>query len=147
MVPKRWKKLSLRVKAIALVLLATIPALGIVAASGIQQVRRQITVSQNRTVQTVAQYLASASELALAVRDTHELTRIARTGLGDEQTLFVAVYDAHENLLASAVRDQATWERYKKHALQESDAILARQSVQRSGETDKFSPEIGRAHV
>src|SRR5436853_3615912 len=104
MLRQRIAKLTLRTKTSSISLAITALSLVAVAATGIVQLRNQIATEQRRTADSVALGFARAAELALTVRDSNELTRLANSFLRDETILFIAAYGASNQPLASAVR-------------------------------------------
>jgi signal transduction histidine kinase/CheY-like chemotaxis protein len=138
--------LSLRTKATALVLVVTVLALAVTAAANITRSNRTIAGEQRRSVTAMAQSLARAAELAVAVRDRTELTRLAEGFAWDSQVLFIAVY-ADDRLLAHVSRDQGAWEAYSPAGEAPPGVLVGSQPVRlgtRQNEFDPLGASVGR---
>ena len=139
------KGLSLRVKAIGITVTVTAISLLVVATIGLLQLHEQVTAEQQRAADSVALGFARAAELAMAVRDTHELTRLANSFLRDEKVLFIAASGPHGETLATAVRNRYAWEVYQHRHAGTLDCALGRQNVERSVESNEFSDDPATA--
>ena len=102
MAKHRRIKLTLRTKATVLTVAITSLSLMAVAAVGVWQMRTHIATEQRRAAESVAQGIARASELAVAVHDKRELSRITDSFLRDENILFIATYTGENRLLAKS---------------------------------------------
>ena len=136
-----YNSLTLRTKATAMMLSITTLSLIAVAVTGVVQVRRQITAEQHRTADTVAQGVGRAAELALVVRDTAELTRLANSFLRDRTILFVAVYGSTDRPLATAVRDRAAWDGYQRGAVDPDLCVVGERPVEATLRGDEFAAD------
>jgi signal transduction histidine kinase/DNA-binding response OmpR family regulator len=121
--------MGLRLKATLVVLAGTIVALLIAAGSGIIQVRKLIAADERQTVEAIAQGMAHASELALAVGDQRELAHLTDGFLSNDKIVFVAIYDQSGQLIAHSQRDQAAWDEYSRDHSEGRTFILDRQPV------------------
>jgi PAS domain S-box-containing protein len=131
-------KLTLRSKATAAVALVILLALLAVAVCDVIQMRRLAAVQEHQTVEAVAQGLANACELALAVRDERELSRLAERCMRDEQILLIAVYDNNDKLMTKRARTPELWERYRK-AIGDRNVLYYSQPVMLGATTNEFS--------
>ncbi len=139
---RKWlPNLRLRTKAMIVSLSVATLSLSLVAVAGLLQIRREIASEQHRTADSVAKGVARASQLALSVRDTHELTRVANAFLRDENVLFVAIYADSAQPVASASRDRAAWEGYLRGAVDKNRCIVGDDQVEALGQLDEFSNE------
>jgi signal transduction histidine kinase/CheY-like chemotaxis protein/HPt (histidine-containing phosphotransfer) domain-containing protein len=139
---RRWyAKLSLRTKISAIALAITTLSLMVVATAGILQIRGQIAAEEHRSADSVALGFAHAAELAITVGDKQELNRLTSSFTQDQNILFVAAYDAKDNLLASAVRDAQAWDRYQRGALDSERCLASEREVKSSTVGDEFSSE------
>ncbi len=111
----------------------------LVAATGVVQIRRLIAVEQRRGAESVALGVARASELALAVRDARELTRLANSFLRDDNVLFIAIYADGTEPLATAVRDAAPWDAYRRGNVDRERCVIGEGHIDRSSPSDEFS--------
>jgi signal transduction histidine kinase/CheY-like chemotaxis protein/HPt (histidine-containing phosphotransfer) domain-containing protein len=142
-VKRRWhSSLSLRVKATVITLAIMSFSLAVVAGAGILQLRYQIDAEQHRSADSVSLGIARASELAMTVRDSRELTRLANSFLRDPDILFIAAYADQPAPLAVAVRDQQAWENYKNNKIDNSRCIVGQHTVDALEGTDEFNPGI-----
>jgi signal transduction histidine kinase/CheY-like chemotaxis protein/HPt (histidine-containing phosphotransfer) domain-containing protein len=139
---RRWyAKLSLRTKISAIALGITTLSLMVVATAGILQIRGQIAAEEHRSADSVALGFAHAAELAITVGDKQELSRLTSSFTQDQNVLFVAAYDAKDNLLASAVRDSQAWDQYQHGKLDSERCLAADREVKSSTVGDEFSSE------
>lgn len=97
-------RLSLRVKAMLLVSVIILLALGGMATVTVRQFNQYIAAEHRGIREATAQNFALACELPLAVHDRQELERLAQRFARDEQVTFVAVYDSDNAQLAVAGR-------------------------------------------
>jgi signal transduction histidine kinase/CheY-like chemotaxis protein/HPt (histidine-containing phosphotransfer) domain-containing protein len=132
-------KLTLRTKATAAVAFVTLLALLAVAVSGVVQMRRLVAAEERQTVHAVAQGLGNASELALAVRDERELSRLAERFMRDDQVLLIAVYDGDDKLITKHTRTPELWERYRQ-AIDDKNLLYFSQPVTLGAMADEFAP-------
>jgi len=139
-----WRNLiaksSIRFRATALTLIVIIVALGIAAGTSTWQTNHLVTDGARREVAAMANSLAKACELPLAVKDEAELSRLAGNFLWGQDTLFVTVYDNTGRLMALAARDSAAWGRYAQEHLAGDDLLLGEATVFLSSAGDEFSP-------
>src|SRR5438045_575612 len=84
--------LSLRAKTTAITLSVVLLTASVVATTSLVLMGRQVEAEQLRSARSVALGVSRASEFALAVGDTKELSRVANGFLRDGNVLFVAVY-------------------------------------------------------
>jgi len=132
-------QLSLRVKATALILVVITVALGIAAATTTYQTSVLIAEGERNEVTGVAKSLARACELPLAVKDKTELSRLAGGVLRDEYTVFVAIYDNTNRLMAMVAEKEDIWRAYEEHRLTESELILHEEPVHLSTMVNEFA--------
>jgi Amt family ammonium transporter len=140
--------MGLRLKATLVVLTGTILALLIAAGSGVVQVRKLIAADERQTVEAIAQGMAHASELALAVGDQHELSHLTDGFLGNNKIAFVAVYDESGQLVAHSERDQNAWQAYSLNQSEGQNFILDREPVavdERNSDFDAGSADMSAA--
>jgi signal transduction histidine kinase/CheY-like chemotaxis protein/HPt (histidine-containing phosphotransfer) domain-containing protein len=117
----------------------TMLSLAAVASIGILQIGREISAEQHRTADSVALSVARASELAITVGDTKELSRLASSFLRDENILFVAVYGSGVKPLASAIRDPQAWEQFSHGGVRKDCGIVGTRVVEAFDDSDDFS--------
>jgi len=130
----RLRNLTLRAKAIAIIVVLILAVLSVSGVVSTVQTRRLIEAGQRGEVIAMVTSLAKAVELPLAVEDQAELTRLARSSLWHEHVLFVAVYGEGDKLLAWAARDKKAWDTYCRHGAT-GEIRLGEQDVElRSGE-------------
>jgi len=128
---RQWySRLSLRTKISGMAMLITTLSLAAVAAAGIWQIRSQIAIEEHRSADSVALGFARASELAMAVGDKPELSRLTNSFIRDENVLFIAAYNAAGAKLADAARDQTVWEQYQKGNLDTGRCILSQRQIE-----------------
>ena len=130
---------NLRTKAIALVLTVIIVGLLATGTASIVQTNQLIAAQQRQSVESLAQGLARACELPLAVGDRTELSRMLGRFVWDKYVLFTAVYDGQHQLQASHVRNSAAWDRYLKEPTESQSALIATAPVELSREENEFS--------
>jgi len=133
-------KASIRFRATALTLIVIVVALGIAAGTATWQTSHLVADGARREATTMANSLAKACELPLAVKDKAELSRLASNFLWSQDTLFVTVYDDTGRLMALAKRDNAAWKRYAKEHHAGDDLLLGTATVFLSTAADEFSP-------
>ena len=127
---KYWTdRLSLRIKAATLVLTITLLALSVATTAGLIEMHRLFGADAQGDASALAQGIGHAGELALAVGDQRELSRLAGGLLRNDQVLFVAFYDVSGKLLAHVSRDTQAWENYSRHNIRTKDFVVARQNV------------------
>jgi signal transduction histidine kinase/CheY-like chemotaxis protein/HPt (histidine-containing phosphotransfer) domain-containing protein len=137
---KRWYLgLSLRARVTAITVVITTLALAVVAATGIVQIRRQIDDEQRRRADSLALGVARAAELALAVRDTKELNRLAGSFLRDENVLFIALFADDNTQLALASRDAQSWQSFRQGQNAQNRFVAGEAHVERPAQSDEFS--------
>ena len=140
--PRRWNSnLSLRAKAIGISVAITTLALFTVATVGMLQQKRQIAAEERRAAESMAWGLAHASELAAAVHDTRELSRLAGSFLRDENVLFIAAYGGGSQPLAIAVRDGHAWDLYQRGLTDPRHCVVATHSLEPLASGNDFSEE------
>jgi len=136
----RWfDRLSLRVKATAVILLVIAVALGIAASTAAVQTSQLVATGEQGVVSAMAKSLAEASELPLAVKDKAELSRLANSFLWNKNILFVAIFDNKGQQLACAIRDESAWQAYRRDGLDSPDLLFGQESVLLSSLRDEFS--------
>jgi signal transduction histidine kinase/CheY-like chemotaxis protein/HPt (histidine-containing phosphotransfer) domain-containing protein len=133
-------KSSIRFRATALTLIVIVIALGIAAGTTTWQTSNLVVEGASREAAAMANSLAKACELPLAVKDKAELSRLAGNFLWNRDTLFVAVYDNKGRLMALAARDSAAWGRYAQEHRAGDDLLLGEATVFLSTAADEFSP-------
>jgi signal transduction histidine kinase/DNA-binding response OmpR family regulator/HPt (histidine-containing phosphotransfer) domain-containing protein len=133
--------MSLRTKAITMTVGITTMSLALVAATGVLQLRRQINTEQNRAADSMALAIARASELAMAVRDKHELARLCGSFLRDENILFIALYTDKGQLLTSSVRDIEAWEQFQHGRVDRARCAVGEHVIEPSAQGDEFTEE------
>jgi len=133
--------LSLRTKVTGITVAITVLSLTAVASIGIFQIGREIAAEQHRTADSVALGVARASELAMTVRDTRELSRLANSFLRDDNVLFVAMYADGAKPLAMAVRDATSWEQFAHGGVDKNRGVVGTHSVEGFAQGDEFSGE------
>ncbi|HWE04490.1 MAG TPA: response regulator [Tepidisphaeraceae bacterium] len=140
---RRWySTLSLRAKAIGITVAITTIALSVVAATCVVQLRRQISDEQRRAADSMAMGFARASELAMAVRDTQELSRLANSFLRDPNVLFIAAYSGAETRpLATAGRDRQAWESFQNGRLDNVNCVVGEHRLEPAPEGNEFSDD------
>jgi hypothetical protein len=102
---------GLRAKATVGAVCVTSLALAAVAAANIVETRTLLRLEQARAGAGLARSLARSCEAALARGDRRELDDVSKAFL-DRNTLFNAVYDRDDRLVAGAIRDQEAWWRF-----------------------------------
>jgi HAMP domain-containing protein len=137
----RWESLTLRTKATIVVCCVMIVGLGTVAAVGLQQTRSTIAANEMRTADAAAGSLARTAELAMAVGDMRELSRLATRSLDDREIVLVAVYDGAAKLLTKASRDPAAWDAYTQGRAERAEILLGERNVELSAESNEFDGE------
>ena len=141
---RQWyAKLSLRTKISGIALLITTLSVAVVAVAGILQIRAQISVEERRSADSVALGFARASELAMAVGDKQELSRLTNSFIRDENVLFIAAYNAGGARLADAARDQTAWTQYQQGNVDKSRCVLSERKVETTEQADEFSGDTG----
>lgn len=123
-----FDRASLRVKATASLLAIVAVLQAIVAGSIIINSNEHIASEQTKASGLVAQGLASASELALAVGDREELARLCTSFLKGD-AVFVAIYDQSGELSAHDTTWPEVWNLYQKGLTHERDAIVGKEHV------------------
>ncbi len=128
----------------AFLLFAGVALLSLALPAWVQLKRMNLLIAQgeSRSARSLAQGLAWAVELPLAVKDEVELKRITKKFLGEKQVLFLAVYDKENNLAASAARDQKAWKAFLSGKAPRDDFILGQAAVRFSEEEEDF-PTLG----
>ncbi len=121
--------LSLKVKAFLLFVGVALFSIAVPAIVQIQRMNALIARGESRSAHSLAQGLAWAVELPLAVKDKVELRRIARKFLGDKQVLFIAVFGKGSRPAAKAVRDAGAWKAYISGGNSKEDFILGTADV------------------
>ena len=106
-------KLSLRIKATALVFLVVLLAMSISATTNIVHGHRLTASQQERAAESIAFSLARASETAAVRADRVELSRLVNGFLRDQDILFIGIYDDRGQLIAEGARDQVAFDAYK----------------------------------
>jgi signal transduction histidine kinase/DNA-binding response OmpR family regulator/HPt (histidine-containing phosphotransfer) domain-containing protein len=130
---------SLAITTLALTLAATVSIL---------QMRYQLKAGQGRSANSVALGIARASELAMNVADTAEVSRLANSFLRDPDILFIAAYGKAPQPLVVAVRDQPAWDGYRAGTLNADRCVLGEHAVdvvagkEFSGGLEPESPEV-----
>src|SRR6185437_8543732 len=137
-----FSKLSLRTKAVGITVGITTLSLATVAITGVVQIRTQIAAEQHRAADSTALGFARASELAIAVRDTRELSRLARSFLRDENVLFIAAYGIGPNPLATAIRDPQAWQQFSEGHVDQARCALGVQAVESSSQGNEFGEDL-----
>jgi two-component system sensor histidine kinase/response regulator len=135
---RRWHaNLSFRTKVAGISAAITILSLAAVATIGILQIGSEVSEEQHRTADSVALGVARASELAMTVRDTKELSRVANTFLHDDNVLFVAVYGRSTTKpLAIAVRDATSWQQFLRGNVDKDRGVVGIHSVETFADAD-----------
>jgi signal transduction histidine kinase/CheY-like chemotaxis protein/HPt (histidine-containing phosphotransfer) domain-containing protein len=141
MLRKWYSKLGLRTKVSSIALAITSFSLAVVATAGMLQTRSQISAQEHRSADSVAQGIARAAELALTVGDQKELGRLTASFLRDPNILFIAAYGKGDQPIASAVRNQSTWNAYLHNTADDHLCILGEQIVQGTVQPDEFTNE------
>ena len=137
---RRWySSLSLRARAVGLTMAITTISLGIVAATGIWQIREQIAQEQHRAVDSLALGIAQASRGALLAGDTSELSHLAAGFVKDDNILFVAVYADGPQPIAIAVRDPMALQRFLAGDRGEQRSVTSEQPIYAEDFTDLSS--------
>ncbi|MBK7403598.1 MAG: response regulator [Phycisphaerales bacterium] len=115
--PQTRSRITLRVKAVVLVMALVLGCVGAVSGLSVSRTNRVIEAGQRRTAAGIATGIAAASELPLAVGDKSELQRLADQFLDRDTSLaFVALFGEEGGLLASASRDPEAWEHFLTRA-------------------------------
>jgi len=141
MVQSWMDRSSLRNKATLFVLMVTVSALLLIAGVGVYQMQRLVNDDGQRTVRAVAQGISHAAELALAVRDEQELTRLANGAMQDQQFLLIAIYDANGKLLAKSARTPPLWDAYAHGTLEANRLLLNEQPVALGTTENEFAAD------
>ncbi len=115
---------SLQAQAIAVVLTGTIVILAISTTVNILQSNRLITSGQQVNATSMATGMARAAELAMAVQDEIELTRLLRTFMHDNHILFAAIYSHNSKLVVTETRDEAAWLKYASNEYTKDDCFI-----------------------
>ena len=127
------KTSSLRLKAFLLFVGIALLSIAVPAIIQIRRMNTLIAQGENRSARSLAQGLAWAVELPLAVKDQVELERITRKFLGEKQVLFLAVYGKDRLPAAKAVRDTRAWKAFSSGTGKGKDFILGEAPVFFSG--------------
>ena len=136
--------ISLRTKATAAVLAIFLVALGVTAAVSIVQSNHEIAAEQRRSADAISHSLARSAELALAVRDEAELTRLAAGFLWDPNILFIALCDEKDTVLSKAVQSSNAWKYYEaKHS--ESPTFLLSEKTVVISSTGEFGQDVNES--
>jgi signal transduction histidine kinase/CheY-like chemotaxis protein/HPt (histidine-containing phosphotransfer) domain-containing protein len=133
--------LSLRMKITGITIGITMLSLAAVASIGILQIGNEISAEQHRTADSVALGIARASELAMTVGDTQELSRLANTFLHDQNVLFVAIYGSSSKPLASGVGDPQAWDQFSHGAVSKDLGIVGTRTIESFAHSDEFSSD------
>jgi signal transduction histidine kinase/DNA-binding response OmpR family regulator len=133
--------MSLRTKVVGITVAITTASLALVAVIGVIQIRQQISAEQHRAADSMALGFARASELAIAVRDTRELSRLAGSFLRDENVLFIAAYAGGHQPIASAIRDREAWSNFQQGRIDGNRCAIAERVIEASSQPDEFGLE------
>ena len=132
-------KLSIRAKVTGISLAITALALASSATVSILQMRHQIAAEESRSADSVALSVARASELAMNVQDTRELSRLANSFLRNEAIEFIAMYGTKPTPLVVAVRDKQMWNQFQAGTLNPDLCILAQHQIDELVDKDDFA--------
>ena len=121
----RKNRLTLRTKAIGMMLAAVLLAVTAAAIASFASVRKVTITDHRNAARAVAMSLAQASELAVAVGDEQELARLARGVLAVPEVCFVAVFNEGGGELTHQSRDEEAWRHYLSDRSEADDFILA----------------------
>jgi signal transduction histidine kinase/DNA-binding response OmpR family regulator/HPt (histidine-containing phosphotransfer) domain-containing protein/HAMP domain-containing protein len=135
----RFSGLSLRVKAMIVVLFVIAIASGVGGWRTTSLISRLILRGEQDKVSAMAQSLARAVELPLAVQDEAELSRLTKGFLRDEDVLFAAIYDNRNHLLAKAVRNEGAFLDYQSNGKVNPEVLFGEQTVELTAAPDEFS--------
>jgi len=136
---RRKARLSLRIKATILVVTTVLAAIVAVGAVMIFTSDRLIVDGVEAEVAALADNLASACELSLAVGDTEGLNQVVTNSAKHEHTLFVVVYDSSGAVLSSAAPDEAAWRAFQKDGRSVRGLLVQREVSIVSGASSDFS--------
>jgi signal transduction histidine kinase/DNA-binding response OmpR family regulator/HPt (histidine-containing phosphotransfer) domain-containing protein len=110
--PFALKYLSLRVKAILVVVAVVAVSLSLVTVINIFQTNGLIAAEQQRSAEAIAQGLAQAAELPMIVQDKQELERLLGGFLWDDQVQFLAIFNAESEVVAQRIMDDIAYGHY-----------------------------------
>lgn len=106
------KKLSLRAKAILIVMVVVSVTLSLVTVINIFQTSRLIAIEQERSAASIVQGLAQAAELPMIVQDKQELDRLLGGFLWNNQIQFLLIYDGDNEIVAKRTLDEWAYYSY-----------------------------------
>jgi len=129
-------RLSLCVKTTIAILMIVAVLQAFLATLMILDSNRHIAEEQSTGAELVAQGVARACELAMAVGDKSELSRSARSFLQNPNTVFVAIYDRSDVLLAAEANDQPLWEEHRKGRADNRRVLVGEEMVQVASEEE-----------
>ena len=121
--------MSLRSKAIIMLLMIITTAVGLMAMVVIVQSTRSVSKEIRRDADMTARYIARSCELPMAVGDREELERLFRAYDIDDNIVFIAVYDADDQLIAHLTGGQSVRDQYQQQADAAANMLLAREPV------------------
>lgn len=108
--PGSRSRFGMRFKACAFVIMIVAVALGLASAAMILETQARLREDRQQTAQSLAKSLAHSSELALAVGDTRELSRLASVFVESQGALLVDVRNAQGVTVARSGRPGDNWE-------------------------------------
>jgi signal transduction histidine kinase/CheY-like chemotaxis protein len=135
----RWLRMfGLRAKVTAIVLTIVIVALALTTTTTILQTNRLIVAGERNRASAVARSLAGTCELPLAVGDQLELSRLAKSFLGQQDALFIAIYRDSAVPVALAVSDEGAWDHYRRSGREDERFLVVMETVHLTTSTDEF---------
>jgi signal transduction histidine kinase/CheY-like chemotaxis protein/HPt (histidine-containing phosphotransfer) domain-containing protein len=139
---RQWySKISLQTKISGIALLITTLSLAVVAAANILQIRNLVAAEEHRSADSVALGFARSAELAMAVGDKQELSRLTNSFIRDQNVLFIAAFNSAGARLADAARDPLLWQHYQSGTLDSARCVLGEHQIETTPQVDEFSAD------
>ncbi len=141
--PFALKYLSLRVKAILIVVAVVAVSLSLVTTINIFQTNRLIAAEQLKSAEAIAQGLAQAAELPMIVQDKQELGRLLGGFLWDDQVQFLIIYNSDSEMVAQRALDDKAFDLFVQGSSQGRSLIVEHPVIFQSDENFSgwISPE------
>lgn len=132
--PFALKYLSLRVKAIIIVVAVVAVSLSLVTIINIFQTNRLIASEQLKSAEAIAQGLAQAAELPMIVQDKQELGRLLGGFLWDDQVQFLIIYNSDSEVVAQRALDDEAFDLFVQGGNQGQSLIVEHPVIFQSNE-------------
>jgi len=104
-------RFSLRFKITLFIFLLSSTVLFSITYLHLRALQKQKVEDENSLVSTNLVSLGNAAELALVVKDSVELARLAKVFLWDENIAFISIFDEHGKLLAFEAQNLVVWKK------------------------------------